>query len=202
MYFTSYNHTTSSVSAVCDFGDGEIYYVEGYANLTDMTMRSQLVDVYDANGTYSFNGILTVLYDGTMIYTGSVEYNDVSIGCTGFIFQGYLNMTQFDYMDEEAITTSPTTASPPTTASSTTTISPTITSPTIMSPTIISPITTTTATTNVVTATATVGMETTDNVDQSKSGNTKRSSLMLSKEGVIMFFIGLFTMLMVNAVVC
>eukprot|EP00483_Globobulimina_turgida_P002836 UN02841 len=89
MYFTSYNHTTSSVSTACDFGNGDIYYVEGYANLTDMTMRLQIVNVYDANGTYSFNGILTVLYDGTMIYTGSVEYDDVAVGCTGFIFQGY-----------------------------------------------------------------------------------------------------------------
>merc|ERR1712154_713272 len=75
------------------------FYLKGFADLKNMTMELDAIYWFEEDSffnetedSFHFVGKLDILNDGTILYAGSIEYKE----CTGFLFQGYLNLTQFD----------------------------------------------------------------------------------------------------------
>mmetsp|Transcript_56439 Transcript_56439/g.93966 ORF Transcript_56439/g.93966 Transcript_56439/m.93966 type:complete len:292 (+) Transcript_56439:1-876(+) len=71
----------------------------GTLNFEDFTLDFSL---YDTAGNFMFktNGFITVFINGKLLYTGVIP--DQSTRCTGFIFQGQLNVDQFQAAAESS----------------------------------------------------------------------------------------------------
>eukprot|EP01084_Bolivina_argentea_P184348 317948_1 len=97
--FIYYDYNYSDVAAIL-YLDWATLLFYGEVDLYSMTMSLQTLHYYEANVSWAYNspnaswfhGIINILSDGTMVYSGSAEMS----GCTGFVFQGYLNMEQFE----------------------------------------------------------------------------------------------------------
>eukprot|EP01083_Nonionella_stella_P319099 1169501_1 len=81
-----------TVGCVLEFDGTKTNYFEGKVDFDAMTMV--LNDTYDyvndqsSDGVVQFIGVLTVLDDGTILYSGSVKWS----GCTGFVIVGHTSI--------------------------------------------------------------------------------------------------------------
>eukprot|EP01083_Nonionella_stella_P096873 272369_1 len=99
LYFISFDYGSGETKAILYLNANSSFRMHGHMDL--MNMEMELVSVYwieeqvYLNGSYEmyhFVGNLDILKDGTVIYAGSIQ----SSGCTGFLFQGFLNLTEFE----------------------------------------------------------------------------------------------------------
>eukprot|EP01083_Nonionella_stella_P084791 234794_1 len=98
LHFLSYNYTNGETQAILHYNSGNMSIdLNGQIDLEKMSIKLQSKDEEKYwNGKLEFTGVLNILADGTAIYAGSIEYD----GCGGFLFQGYLNVEQFEHMND------------------------------------------------------------------------------------------------------
>eukprot|EP01083_Nonionella_stella_P120111 359631_1 len=110
MYFIEYNKTnhTHTVAAVLSIEytnwTSWTLYAEGRVDFKSMRMTLHVLYLYERRVSFSKDefvliGAFKVLQDGTITFYGSIANS----GCIGFIFQGFLNLTQFDDDDDGTV---------------------------------------------------------------------------------------------------
>eukprot|EP01084_Bolivina_argentea_P262658 444256_1 len=97
LYFTNFATFNGDIEAVLTFEDEENYYLSGKIDLAKRKMWLEMMYWYDNKTSLdefniTFYGTINILADGVITYAGSIE----KTGCTGFLFEGYFNVTQFD----------------------------------------------------------------------------------------------------------
>lgn len=99
LYFESIDFVNGSVNAwLIDYKSKYEQRMSGRINFVDfeMELRSEEVSVNGSMDEMKFVGIVSLWQDGTVMYSGNVEMNDID--CTGFVFQGFVDTAPMEYI--------------------------------------------------------------------------------------------------------
>merc|ERR1712129_682176 len=70
---------------------------DGAIGFNDFVMELRSVNG-GANESLEFVGVVSLWQDGTIMYSGNVEMNEID--CTGFVFQGFVDTAPLELIDE------------------------------------------------------------------------------------------------------
>jgi len=99
LLFESFFWLNGTGSAWLLGGDEEML-LQGEVDYEDFSAR-----MWNEDGSLEFVGLVTLMQDGTVLYSGSVNAED----CTGFVFKGWLDTTPFESMNSGGNTLAPST---------------------------------------------------------------------------------------------
>merc|ERR1712204_155546 len=71
--------------------------MEGAIDFNDFVMELRSVNG-GANESLEFVGVVSLWQNGTIMYSGNVEMNEID--CTGFVFQGFVDTAPLELIDE------------------------------------------------------------------------------------------------------
>ena len=84
LYFESFFWRNGTGSAWLLGGDEEVF-LRGEVDYTDFSAR-----LWNEDESLEFVGLVTLMQDGTVLYSGSVNANN----CTGFVFKGWMDTSR------------------------------------------------------------------------------------------------------------